>query len=111
MSDDDALEVDPDALGALAARLAAIGGALDGLHSQLAAVLAEADVAIGTGRAADEFRRGFTPTASEGLDAMAASVSALDRQLTLVRQGLDTVERTDGELGRSFSSQGRHAWG
>lgn len=106
MTGRDALDVDPGELAALASRLSRIGAELGGMRDELAALLGEADAAVGDGAAADAFRRGFAPAATAGLDRIAAAGAGLDRHIAFVRHGAATVADTDHALAHQDSPHG-----
>lgn len=88
----------------LAARLANAETRLGTVHSELVELLADIDIAVGTGEGALAFRRGFGPASAESTDLLRTAVTRLAEHRTALTRGVESIAEADTDAAAAFES-------
>lgn len=88
---------DPGAAAVVATRLQAAAAELTAIQTELAALLIDVDMAVGTGNSAGAFRTGFSPAAAASTDRLHDVENRLGQRRRALVAGIDDLLDRDAE--------------
>lgn len=88
---------DPGAAAVVATRLQAAAAELTAIQTELAALLIDVDMAVGTGESAGAFRAGFSPAAAASTDRLHDVENRLGQRRRALVAGIDDLLDRDAE--------------